>query len=301
MLKQIQRLCHKGCRIGYISDTHIEARNNKRAYINSLLSGENTFDVLVLAGDIGDPFCKGNYYQKFLEACTYLADNVLLVAGNHEYYSTASLQKFSSFNRFSMSQTVTKIQHICDTINQTNAALAPYRGRVRFLENSIFHYRNQQENTSIRFVGATLWSNIDIEHESFVKRHINDYHLILNFTPSLSRELFKTSQKFINDSLEETKSEDSDCSVIVITHHAPTKRGVWNPVYDSNPILSSAFGSQFKFTTAYRPDYWIFGHTHYDCRHFSEELGCNLLSNQVGYVSEMMEKQEDIKKEKEYS
>lgn len=295
MLKRIQSICHKGCRIGYISDTHIETRNNKKAYINNLLSGENSFDVLVLAGDIGDPFCRGNYYHKFLEGCTRISDNVLLVAGNHEFYSSATLQKFNSFNRFSMSQTITKIQHMCDTINQTNAALAPSRGRVRFLDNSIFQYQNKVENTSIKFLGSTLWSNIDAEYESVIRRYINDYHLILNFTPNLSRELYTASQSFINESITRIKSEDPDSSVVVITHHAPSKSGVWDPMYDSNPSLNSAFGSQFKFTTSYRPDYWIFGHTHYDCDHFSDEMGCHLLSNQVGYVSEMIDKQENIK------
>jgi len=249
----------------------------------------------VLAGDIGDPFCRGNYYQKFLEGCTHLADNVLLVAGNHEFYSSATFKKFSSVSRFSMSQTMTKIQHMCDTINQTNAALAPSRGRIRFLENTVFQFRNKQENTSIRFIGSTLWSNIDIEYESVIQRHINDYHMILNFTPNLARELYKNSQRFINESIRSIKTEDPDCSVIVITHHAPTKRGVWDPQYDSNPSLSSAFGSEFKFTTLYRPYCWIFGHTHYDCNHFSNEMGCYLLSNQVGYVSEMIDEKESIK------
>jgi len=295
MLKRIQSICHKGCRIGYISDTHIETRNNKRAYINNLLSGENSFDILVLAGDIGDPFCRGNYYQKFLEGCTYLADNVLLVAGNHEYYASSTLKKLNSFNRYSMNQTYCKLQHMCDTINQTNAALAPYRGRVYILENSTFDYRNKEQNSKIRFIGATLWSDIDPEYEKQITRFINDYHLILGFTPELSRELFTRSQSFINNKIHQTKEEDPECRTVVITHHAPTMKAVWNPIYDTDKTLSSVFGSKFQFTTPHRPDYWIFGHTHYDCNHYSEELGCHLLSNQVGYVSEMIDSQENIK------
>lgn len=295
MLKRIQSICYKGCRIGYISDTHIETRNNKKAYINNLVSKENSFDILVLAGDIGNPFCRGNYYHKFLEMCTNLADNVLLIAGNHEYYSSSTLKKFSSISRYSMNQTICKIQNVCDTINQTNAALAPYRGRIRFLENSVFHYSNKENNTNIKFIGATLWSDIDAEYEKEISRCINDYHLILGFTPNLSRELFNKSQEYINNKIHQVKTEEPECGTVVITHHAPTMKGVWDPIYDTNKSLSSAFGSQFKFSTPHRPDYWIFGHTHYDCCHYSEELGTKLLSNQVGYVSEMFDKEENIK------
>jgi len=295
MLKEIRSICHKGCRIGYISDTHIETRNNKKAYINNLLTGEKMFDILVLAGDIGDPFCRGNYYQKFIEGCTNLADNVLLIAGNHEYYSSSTLKKFSLTSRYTMNQISCKIQSICDSINQTNADVAPYRGRVNFLENSCFHYKNKEQNANIIFIGTTLWSDIDVEYEKEISSNINDYHLILGFTPKLSRELFNKSQKYINHKICEFKTENPDSSIIIISHHAPTTKNVWNPMYDSNKTLNSAFGSNFNFTTHYRPDYWIFGHTHYDCYHYSKELGCHLLSNQVGYASEILNKQDNIK------
>lgn len=296
MLKRIQSICHKGCRIGYISDTHIETRNNKKAYINKLLSGENSFDVLVLAGDIGDPFCLGNYYQKFLEGCTYLADNVLLVAGNHEYYASSTRINFNPFNRYSMNQTLCKLQHMCDTINQTSAALASHRGRIHFLENSTFCYKNKETNSNIAFIGTTLWSMIDKSYETEIQKRISDYHLILGFSPELSRALFYKSQQYINDMITQVKKQGSDNGVVVITHHAPTTRAVWDPIYDTNSNLNSAFGTNFEFNSSYRPDYWIFGHTHYDCDHFNEDMRCHLLSNQVGYVSEMIDKQHNIKR-----
>ena len=104
MFRRLAYLCHKNVKIGYISDVHSELRktHDAIAHINS-----ERCDILVLAGDIGNPFKQDNSYIRFLEACTEKAQHTLVVAGNHEYYQG---------NRFSIGQTKTKILSICDLI-----------------------------------------------------------------------------------------------------------------------------------------------------------------------------------------
>jgi predicted phosphodiesterase len=278
MIRNTAFLLCKGIRIGYISDVHTEVNHLKSLeYV-----GNRNCDVLVLAGDIGDPFAYNNSYKRFLEACTGIAKHTLVLAGNHEYYQS---------NRYSMAQTKTKISTLCTVIGATNDSKSEC-GTIRFMDNSVFTYHIPSSKHSIRFICSTLWSDISREQEKQVCNGVNDYKRIMGFTPERSRELFKRSSAFINESLSSldssTHSSDSTrvTTDIVVTHHAPTTIDVSNPKFTGSP-LSSAFSSDFKYDPSKRPPYaWIFGHTHHNVARYDRNLNTTLLSNQVGYPGE---------------
>lgn len=275
MIRNTAFLLCRGIRIGYISDVHTEVNHLKSLeYV-----GDRNCDVLVLAGDIGDPFAYNNSYKRFLEACTGIAKHTLVLAGNHEYYQR---------NRYSMAQARTKISTLCTIIGATNDSKPNY-GTIRFMDNSVFTYHVPSSKHSIRFICSTLWSDISRvkEEEKQIRNVVNDYKCIMDFTPERSRELFKRSSAFINENLATVSSEESrNITDIVVTHHAPTMIGVSNPKYADSP-LSSAFSSDFKYDSHKRPPYaWIFGHTHHNVARYDRNLSTTLLSNQVGYPGE---------------
>lgn len=279
MIKQIALLLCRGTRIGYISDIHAEFTNNKK----TLHIGDRNFDVLLLAGDIGNPFSHNGSYKHFLEMCTDIAKHTLVIAGNHEYY-----QK----HRYSMIQTKMKIISICDLITTKNINKKMLKkqhtglcGDVRFMDNGIFSYKNPDNCQTIRFICSTLWTNIDIKNEAIIYNSINDYSQIMEFTPNKSRKLYKTSCEFINHSLALSKDKN-DMTNIVVTHHAPTTQEVSHPKYVDS-VLNTAFSSDFIYTQGAKHPYaWIFGHTHYNVSRFDTKLNTILLSNQVGYPGE---------------
>ena len=71
--------------IQYISDIHLEFLHIEA--VESIIRKIIPIDpIMVLAGDIGNPFSKNNYYEKFIEEMSKKFEKVFLISGNHEYY-----------------------------------------------------------------------------------------------------------------------------------------------------------------------------------------------------------------------
>jgi predicted phosphodiesterase len=75
-------------RIHYISDIHLEFMrpNHYENFRNRWRPDIKQADVLVLAGDIGNP--RQPLYREFLQHCSQNCKKVFLIAGNHEFYGT---------------------------------------------------------------------------------------------------------------------------------------------------------------------------------------------------------------------
>ena len=79
-------------RIRLLPDLHLELMlpsKCKNINLEDLFSDSSTEwkeEILVLAGDIGDPFSP--FYSKFIKLCSSSFGNIVLVAGNHEYYNS---------------------------------------------------------------------------------------------------------------------------------------------------------------------------------------------------------------------
>lgn len=272
--------------IGYISDIHIEMMK-KKEYImfeNHIIKDvpSSGFDVLLLAGDIGNPYSYDNLYKHFIKTCTQFSKHTLVLAGNHEYYQ----QK-----RISMLDIKRKIATICDEINiENNETMHSSLGGATFVDNDVFTYTNIDRNT-IRFICSTLWSHIDPCQENVIYNCINDYNYIQDFTPKMSRDLYEQSSNYINMQLSVELNKTT--YNVVVTHHAPSTVGVSKPCYNNSP-LTSAFATDFKYSeTAKPPAIWFFGHTHYNVACYDNTMNTLLLSNQCGYKGEDCRSEED--------
>lgn len=268
-------------RIFYLSDLHLEFYDGRKitnvtpvskAFARlhgEQLSFEN--DVLVLAGDIGQVHLP--MYQQFLKSCTCLCQNVLVLAGNHEFYTTTSRR-----------ETVAEIEKAIDDFCQSIGAT--------FLNRSIRLINN------VLFAGATLWYNVSQDHTALKK--LNDYHHIYSrpcVHPSDGQfrrgwaDAFKLQVadvaswngrdvKFFIDEMYEAELTDTVQYVVCISHHPPTTHLSREDGY-CNTQLQAAIVQSSKLRL------WICGHNHQEAPVAialspSKMLACNT----IGYKGE---------------
>ncbi len=196
--------------------------------------------TLVLAGDI----CvveKPSSYRNFLaDACDRFED-VIFVAGNHEFYGSC-------------------IQKVHDTFSNL-----PY---------SNFHYLNDSTfvKNEVAFIGATLWTDLKSNNPVVawkVESTLNDYKKIrigTNAEPYKYKlraihtyGINQKSKKYIFDSIEAYKKQG--LKIVVVTHHGPS----WNSVPDRYKADDVSYGYCNEYYYAIEengPDVWVHGHTH---------------------------------------
>ena len=236
-------------KIQYISDIHLELLfKNSIKMINHSLQPKA--DILVLAGDIGNPFLAS--YKIFLENTSNKFTKIFIIAGNHEYYSNDIIE------------TKNKISSICSEFKN-----------ISFLDNTYEDY------SDYRFIGTTLWTHIN--KPAFI---INDTKMIKNFSIPKYNDLHFEATSFLQTSFEECKKDN--IKSVVITHHLPfyelTHPNYQNSLYTNyrqwfNANLDHLIIDNKKSIAA-----WIYGHTHTASvqRHYDINFYCNPL----GYMGE---------------
>jgi len=122
----------------FASDLHLEKGFQNR-FINPVAP------VLILAGDIGNPFDIN--YQKFLIETSYYFDKVLVLSGNHEY-DNFHISKFDDIEM--------RIKTVCSIKNN-----------LLYLQKDTFIYDN------ITVAGCTFWSSKPKTKYELHLNHIN--------------------------------------------------------------------------------------------------------------------------------
>lgn len=163
------------CRL--ISDIHLELYPNTQIKIEPA-------DILVLAGDIGNPFEES--YTKLLSVMSEKFNKIFLITGNHEYY-----------NGHSMAETEDQIRSVVKQFP-----------KVSFLQKDIEIYQGY------RFMGCTLWS----KSKSDLCKYYNDFRYISGMTSEVYNQLHDDHAQWLTDNIE------SDYETIVITHHLPHQK-----------------------------------------------------------------------------
>ena len=259
-------------RISIASDLHLE-------FADITLPGG---DLLILAGDI---WCAAHMpknktdatsrkcrsrYQRFANDELKKYKEVIVIAGNHEYYMS------------SLSEAPVIIEDFL-TVEAPNAV---------FLDN------DAHSVDGLMILGTTLWSpcgdaNPVIEDE--IGRQMNDFRLI-NIRPG--GDVFKPSDAAFlyrrNRSWLERKLRDAKGPVIVVTHHAPTPLAQKDTDYRGGPLEEAYCGNCHDLIED-NPEIsaWIYGHTHIQKMISIGETW--VLSNPRGYFpQEKMSKYFDV-------
>lgn len=207
-------------KVKLVSDIHLECCDYVIPY-----SGE---DILIIAGDVSHLINRTfALIKEYLSRANSLVQ-VILVAGNHDYYSRPI--------------------HETDALLETNQIL-----RLIYLENESVVIQG------VRFFGATMWTDV-AENEEEVWMRIADFDHIPDFTIDEFRRRHRDSR----DSLRETLNNSSE-PVVVITHHLPTIKSV-DPKYANSPVGSSFSSTDLEELVHHdKTIVWCHGHTHANC------------------------------------
>ncbi len=238
-------------RIISFSDLHLEFGSDIQP------PPDNEADVMILAGDI----ITLNNYLPFERYLGSWKKPVLIVMGNHEYYTLTPMdekeQKFASW-------------------------LAKEHENVHLLRD------DETTIDGVNFFGGTMWTNFagdDKRAMETAQRQMNDFRLIK--TPegkTLEPSDTIAYHDIFKKKLKAWFAKDMSGSRVVISHHAP----VINPKtqYGASPLMP-AFNSldMADIIKEHQLDLWVYGHTH-ECD--DQTIGkTRIISNQLGYPNKV--------------
>lgn len=221
-------------KIQYASDLHLEFRRAPPRLVP-------VAPILVLAGDIGNP--TEPIYRTFLQECARKWRDVVVVAGNHEFYNKRDASKW-------LPDTVEERLAAC------RAAAETAGDNVHFLE------RDRVTLDGLAFLGCTLWSDVT-GVEARIERGMNDCRMICAEGERVARaEDLKTwhwrDRAWLEGELAACREEGR--GAVVVTHHLPTYDLIASR-YAGHP-LTAGFASSLDALICEPVRGWICGHSH---------------------------------------
>lgn len=249
-----------------VSDLHLEVRNGIPTDIFPEEETPNITIILVLAGDIGDPFSE--IYKTFLERAKCRYEIVIVVPGNHEFYNDNVIASTDERNKDMLSRTFNQSNRktvICEAKSKNRSyqqCIVQMETVCRetsctFLNNSCTTIDNK-----IKFIGSILWGHIsEIERTLIENEEPNVFKYTKmgdqKFTIDIFNDLNKKCIKYLNEEIAKT---DSHLKVIVVTHYAPSDKML------AERFVHSTIQSTFycNVENLFRPPVvaWFSGHVH---------------------------------------
>ncbi|MDO8415581.1 MAG: metallophosphoesterase family protein [Agitococcus sp.] len=231
-----------------LSDLHLEVAPYRA---DEKLPLEVDAQIIVLAGDIANG-AEGVRWAKQ----AFAGKIVVYVPGNHEYFLDKPM----------------------------DAILEDIRNEAQN-SNVVVLDRDEVIVQNVRFLGATLWSDFQVEGDAWQKRamdhartHVEDFSIIrqsatLFMTPELMAMLHERDKRWLAFKLQEPFAGET----VVVTHYGCTTRSI-APQWTGN-LLNGAFVSSLPHLLG-RCALWIHGHTHHPFDY--EEEGTRVLVNPRG-------------------
>ncbi|KIW85312.1 hypothetical protein Z517_00702 [Fonsecaea pedrosoi CBS 271.37] len=243
-------------RFQILSDLHLETGNQYKSFQVPVQA-----PILILAGDIGRLHDYENYLFFISTQCAKFGQ-VCLVLGNHEFYGVSRAEGLELAYRLQREpSTLGKLS----VLNRTRLDVDP----------------------SICVLGCTLQSHIRPENRAEVQSRIKDFRRIHDWSVDHHNTEHAKDVKWLRNEVEsirlESKRQGREKMIIVVTHHAPIKKGSSHPKHEGNP-WADGFATDLLGVPGgiSRVDWWIFGHTHFTNQW--RQHGVHLVSNQRGYV-----------------
>ena len=235
-------------KLQYASDLHLEFPENSNFLMQNKIVPKG--DILLLAGDIV-LFERMDKHDDFFQ---YLSDNfqaTYWVPGNHEYYYFDAANKSGTINE--------KIKSNVFLVNNT----------------SIIH-------DNVKLIFSTLWTKIGSGYEMQIESGLNDFHVIKYNSKRFSARQYNNFHIQSIDFIKKELEINNDNKTIVVSHHVPTFYNY--PEQYKGSVLNEAFAVElFNFIEIAGPDYWIYGHNHFNQPDF--KIGhTKIKTNQLGYV-----------------
>jgi predicted phosphodiesterase len=228
-------------RISLMSDLHIEFEGPRPGKGPDLSDLKGNIDLVLLAGDIDVSDRAIKYGAKIHDD---LDCEVLLIAGNHEFYDENRVRVLAEMRR------------------------AADASPVNFLENDVAYYNIRGRR--VRILGCTLWTDYELHGDQAhvdsvmaeIATKLNDHFVIYEgsrykFRPDDALRLHRESRAWLESELV----KPFDGLTIIITHHAPSERSM--PTRHMNSRISPAYASNLDgLVERCRAALWVHGHTH---------------------------------------
>lgn len=247
--------------VALLSDVHLELSDRPYDGIDRYISPHiKDIDIICLCGDIGSPN-ELSYHQFIMDCAKRCARHTFVIMGNHEAYG------------MSVEECQKKIANVCSSVNEHMAV----KNKVMFLNNTMYDVE------SYRFMGTTLWSEIDNTEAWHIRCCVSDFHRIKDWSIGNWMNAFFTSISWLRSNLDNAYEDDKQ--VVVLSHHAPLLE-LGHPKY-ADSDLKSAYASDLSGLLKNHADvlrYWFYGHNHYSQSITYENT--HIISNQVGYEGE---------------
>lgn len=225
-----------------LSDLHMESFKFNYEYC-----GE---DILVLAGDINSR----TQHDQLLDSIPTTVQ-VIMVAGNHEYYGT-SLKAQNNY----LQSLENKYQNF------------------KFLNNSTFVYND------IYFYGGMMCSDFKIYGiaqqilgEIVAEKSINDFRYIKNWSIQAHKEQFNLFEKGLGEFL----NLPDDSKRVVISHFCPSYGSI-STHFNNHPLNGYFVSDMEKYMGTIQ--YWFHGHTHSSFDYMKGDT--RVVTNPKGYGQE---------------
>lgn len=236
-------------------------------------------NILILAGNIGNiGYINTKTYKNFIEYISKTWEKIIIINGNNEYFSKKiDKQNFDlKYNNF----------------------FDKYKNIV-FLNNSTTKIKNK-----VLVLGTTLWSQIPAN-----KRRI-DINSLRSFFISEDKynEMNNNSKEWIFKTLRECKKNYE--KIIILTHFPLKIENTLSPKYINEPyksIYANDILNEIKELKDNNSNLInteiisISGHTHYSYDFIDEETNIRCISNQCGYIQELITNETKFKKDGLYN
>lgn len=236
-------------KIQYASDLHLEFSDNYNYLKRNPIVPVG--DILVLAGDIG--YLNDDNYKThpFWDWASENFKQVIVVAGNHEFYK------------------------YYDLAGVPEGLVVSIRENVKCYYNAVVSVEN------VDFIVSTLWSKIELENAYLTERGVSDFHRILYQKELLTWDKFNKEHDKCLSFIQNKVSESKARYIVVVTHHVPSFR-LESPDFRGGKINGAFTVELEKFIEQSPIDYWIYGHSH---RNIDKKIGnTKCVTNQLGYV-----------------
>lgn len=217
-----------------VSDLHLDLHGIHRSFWHNF----DNDAVLIIAGDTANALNGIAYVKNVI--CSYFRA-VVLVAGNHEWYSSKSKSYRSGYLRKQ------------DSISSTDSRYSPIeklKVHSDTTKNLFFLDNESIDLDGCRIYGGTLCFPI----HTYSSALIDAYSELMNDTKYISHQMIEEQYKaFVNNLPEKVD--------LVVSHHLPSKEA-FAVEANANSVYAPYYHAGLSNQLISRARYWVAGHQH---------------------------------------